>query len=167
MLRCRPSRANVQSPAQRAFRARRYAPRPYELVVLSDHGQTQGATFKCAATFKSGNQVDYTFKLDREGKIAYLIVAFITLSEHNFLGELANVKFGKDFLCDARARFSALSAAHPDSAELAAARGGTAAGCVASAGFAGTEAAPPGALPAGAPVTSSRWTKTVFKLWSW
>jgi uncharacterized membrane protein YvlD (DUF360 family) len=25
--------------------ARRYAPRPYELVVLSDHGQTQGATF--------------------------------------------------------------------------------------------------------------------------
>jgi len=27
-------------------RARRYAPRPYEIVVLSDHGQTQGATFK-------------------------------------------------------------------------------------------------------------------------
>ncbi|HYI20437.1 MAG TPA: phage holin family protein, partial [Solirubrobacteraceae bacterium] len=27
-------------------RGRRYAPRPYELVVLSDHGQTQGATFK-------------------------------------------------------------------------------------------------------------------------
>jgi hypothetical protein len=26
--------------------ARRYAARPYELVVLSDHGQTQGATFK-------------------------------------------------------------------------------------------------------------------------
>ena len=26
--------------------ARRYAPRPYELVVLSDHGQTQGATFR-------------------------------------------------------------------------------------------------------------------------
>src|SRR5688500_18185029 len=25
---------------------RRYAPRPYEIVVLSDHGQTQGATFK-------------------------------------------------------------------------------------------------------------------------
>src|SRR4029079_15846988 len=30
----------------RLERARRYAPRPYELVVLSDHGQTQGATFK-------------------------------------------------------------------------------------------------------------------------
>ena len=27
-------------------RARRYSPRPYEIVVLSDHGQTQGATFK-------------------------------------------------------------------------------------------------------------------------
>ena len=27
-------------------RAGRYAPRPYEIVVLSDHGQTQGATFK-------------------------------------------------------------------------------------------------------------------------
>ena len=27
-------------------RARRYAPRPYEIVVLSDHGQTQGATFR-------------------------------------------------------------------------------------------------------------------------
>jgi uncharacterized membrane protein YvlD (DUF360 family) len=30
----------------RIDRARRYAPRPYNLVVLSDHGQTQGATFK-------------------------------------------------------------------------------------------------------------------------
>jgi uncharacterized membrane protein YvlD (DUF360 family) len=29
----------------RIAHARRYAPRPYELVVLSDHGQTQGATF--------------------------------------------------------------------------------------------------------------------------
>jgi hypothetical protein len=30
----------------RIDRARRYTPRPYEVVVLSDHGQTQGATFK-------------------------------------------------------------------------------------------------------------------------
>jgi hypothetical protein len=30
----------------RVAAARRYAPRPYEIVVLSDHGQTQGATFK-------------------------------------------------------------------------------------------------------------------------
>ncbi len=31
---------------RRIERARRYAPRPYQLVVLSDHGQTQGATFR-------------------------------------------------------------------------------------------------------------------------
>jgi uncharacterized membrane protein YvlD (DUF360 family) len=30
----------------RIEKARRYAARPYEIVVLSDHGQTQGATFK-------------------------------------------------------------------------------------------------------------------------
>jgi hypothetical protein len=30
----------------RIDQARAYAPRPYEIVVLSDHGQTQGATFK-------------------------------------------------------------------------------------------------------------------------
>jgi uncharacterized membrane protein YvlD (DUF360 family) len=30
----------------RIARARKYAPRPYRVVVLSDHGQTQGATFK-------------------------------------------------------------------------------------------------------------------------
>ncbi len=30
----------------RIAKARQYAPRPYEIVVLSDHGQTQGATFK-------------------------------------------------------------------------------------------------------------------------
>ncbi len=30
----------------RIAQARRFAPRPYEIIVLSDHGQTQGATFK-------------------------------------------------------------------------------------------------------------------------
>src|SRR5450755_642591 len=30
----------------RIERARRFAPRPYKIVVLSDHGQTQGKTFK-------------------------------------------------------------------------------------------------------------------------
>ena len=30
---------------KRIEHARQYAPRPYEIVVLSDHGQTQGATF--------------------------------------------------------------------------------------------------------------------------
>src|SRR5262249_60566974 len=39
----------LRKPAQqfaRIDRARPYAARPYEIVVLSDHGQTQGATFK-------------------------------------------------------------------------------------------------------------------------
>ncbi len=36
----------LDSQFGRIDRARRYAPRPYEIVVLSDHGQTQGATFK-------------------------------------------------------------------------------------------------------------------------
>jgi uncharacterized membrane protein YvlD (DUF360 family) len=35
----------------RIDRARRYAARPYEIVVLSDHGQTQGATFKQRSGF--------------------------------------------------------------------------------------------------------------------
>jgi Type I phosphodiesterase / nucleotide pyrophosphatase len=36
----------VDKQIGRIARACRYAPRPYEIVVLSDHGQTQGATFK-------------------------------------------------------------------------------------------------------------------------
>jgi uncharacterized membrane protein YvlD (DUF360 family) len=36
----------VDQQFARIDRARRHAPRPYEIVVLSDHGQTQGATFK-------------------------------------------------------------------------------------------------------------------------
>src|SRR4051812_37686800 len=36
----------VDQQFARVDRARRYAPRPYEIVVLADHGQTQGATFK-------------------------------------------------------------------------------------------------------------------------
>ena len=39
----------------RIERARPYAPRPYEIVVLSDHGQTQGATFKQ----RNGYGLDY------------------------------------------------------------------------------------------------------------
>ena len=38
--------AQARPAVRRIERARRYAPRPYEIVVLSDHGQTQGATFK-------------------------------------------------------------------------------------------------------------------------
>ena len=36
----------VDKQIGRIARAARYAPRPYEIVVLSDHGQTQGATFR-------------------------------------------------------------------------------------------------------------------------
>jgi hypothetical protein len=43
----------------RINRARRFAPRPYKLVVLSDHGQTQGATFK------QRNGYDLTELVDR------------------------------------------------------------------------------------------------------
>jgi len=42
----------------RIDRARRYAARPYELVVLSDHGQTQGATFKQRNGFGLGDLVE-------------------------------------------------------------------------------------------------------------
>jgi uncharacterized membrane protein YvlD (DUF360 family) len=38
-------------------RARRYAPRPYSLVVLSDHGQTQGATFLQRTGYSLGDLV--------------------------------------------------------------------------------------------------------------
>ena len=41
----------------RIARACRYAPRPYELVVLSDHGQTQGATFKQRNGYSLGDLV--------------------------------------------------------------------------------------------------------------
>jgi len=42
----------------RIVRARRFAPRPYELVVLSDHGQTQGATFKQRNGYTLGELVE-------------------------------------------------------------------------------------------------------------
>jgi hypothetical protein len=42
----------------RINRARRYAPRPYKLVVLSDHGQTQGATFKQRNGYDLGQLVE-------------------------------------------------------------------------------------------------------------
>jgi uncharacterized membrane protein YvlD (DUF360 family) len=42
----------------RIERARRYAPRPYEIVVLSDHGQTQGATFAQRNGYTLGDLVD-------------------------------------------------------------------------------------------------------------
>jgi uncharacterized membrane protein YvlD (DUF360 family) len=42
----------------RIDRARPYAPRPYEIVVLSDHGQTQGATFKQRNSYSLADLVE-------------------------------------------------------------------------------------------------------------
>jgi uncharacterized membrane protein YvlD (DUF360 family) len=47
-------------------RARRYAPRPYEIVVLSDHGQTQGATFKQ----RNGYGLDELVERSLTGRVA-------------------------------------------------------------------------------------------------
>jgi len=46
----------------RIDRARRYAPRPYEIVVLSDHGQTQGATFLQRNGYSLADLVDRTLE---------------------------------------------------------------------------------------------------------
>jgi uncharacterized membrane protein YvlD (DUF360 family) len=53
----------------RIARARRYAPRPYELVVLSDHGQTQGATFKQRNGYDLNDLVERSIS---RGKVARL-----------------------------------------------------------------------------------------------
>jgi len=49
--------------------ARRYAPRPYQLVVLSDHGQTQGATFKQRNGYGLDELVERSL---RKGRVADL-----------------------------------------------------------------------------------------------
>ena len=51
----------------RIERARRFAPRPYEIVVLSDHGQTQGATFKQRNGYDLAG-VRRAFDRDRQGR---------------------------------------------------------------------------------------------------
>jgi len=48
--------------------ARRYAARPYEIVVLSDHGQTQGATFKQRNGYGLDDLVERS--LSRSGAVA-------------------------------------------------------------------------------------------------
>ena len=50
----------------RIDRARPYAPRPYEIVVLSDHGQTQGATFKQ----RNGYGLDELVERSLAGRVA-------------------------------------------------------------------------------------------------
>jgi uncharacterized membrane protein YvlD (DUF360 family) len=51
----------------RIERARPYAPRPYEIVVLSDHGQTQGATFKQRNGYGLDDLVERSL---RDGEVA-------------------------------------------------------------------------------------------------
>jgi uncharacterized membrane protein YvlD (DUF360 family) len=54
----------------RINRARRYAPRPYKLVVLSDHGQTQGATFKQRNGYDLGQLVERSIERGTMARIA-------------------------------------------------------------------------------------------------
>ncbi|MGZ4249628.1 MAG: phage holin family protein [Solirubrobacteraceae bacterium] len=54
----------------RINRARRYAPRPYKLVVLSDHGQTQGATFKQHNGYDLGELVERSIERGTMAHIA-------------------------------------------------------------------------------------------------
>ena len=49
--------------------ARRYAPRPYEIVVLSDHGQTQGATFKQRNGYGLDELVERSLDRERRGRV--------------------------------------------------------------------------------------------------
>jgi hypothetical protein len=54
----------------RIDRARRYAPRPYKLVVLSDHGQTQGATFKQRNGYDLSELVERSLSGGRVAQVA-------------------------------------------------------------------------------------------------
>jgi uncharacterized membrane protein YvlD (DUF360 family) len=54
----------------RIERGLRYAARPYELVVLSDHGQTQGATFKQRNGFGLGDLVERSLAQGRVTEVA-------------------------------------------------------------------------------------------------
>jgi len=54
----------------RIERARRYAPRPYEIVVLSDHGQTQGATFKQRNGYGLDELVERSLEATRVAQVA-------------------------------------------------------------------------------------------------
>jgi uncharacterized membrane protein YvlD (DUF360 family) len=54
----------------RIERARTYAARPYELVVLSDHGQTQGATFKQRNGFGLDRLVERSLERAQVAEIA-------------------------------------------------------------------------------------------------
>jgi hypothetical protein len=54
----------------RIERARAYAARPYQIVVLSDHGQTQGATFKQRNGYGLEDLVERSLERGKVGAIA-------------------------------------------------------------------------------------------------
>ena len=54
----------------RIERARRFAARPYEIVVLSDHGQTQGATFKQRNGIGLGDLVEQSLETGNVTEVA-------------------------------------------------------------------------------------------------
>jgi uncharacterized membrane protein YvlD (DUF360 family) len=54
----------------RIARARKYAPRPYRVVVLSDHGQTQGATFKQRNGFSLADLVNESLESGTAADVA-------------------------------------------------------------------------------------------------
>jgi Type I phosphodiesterase / nucleotide pyrophosphatase len=54
----------------RIARARKYAPRPYRVVVLSDHGQTQGATFKQRNGFSLADLVNRSLESGAAADVA-------------------------------------------------------------------------------------------------
>jgi uncharacterized membrane protein YvlD (DUF360 family) len=54
----------------RVDRARRYAPRPYEIVVLSDHGQTQGTTFKQRHSYGLDDLVERSLSAGKVTEVA-------------------------------------------------------------------------------------------------
>jgi len=55
---------------RRIDRARAYAARPYEIVVLSDHGQTQGATFKQRNGYGLDDLVERSLESGRVATVA-------------------------------------------------------------------------------------------------
>jgi uncharacterized membrane protein YvlD (DUF360 family) len=54
----------------RIARARKFAPRPYRVVVLSDHGQTQGATFKQRNGFSLADLVNRSLETGAVADVA-------------------------------------------------------------------------------------------------
>jgi uncharacterized membrane protein YvlD (DUF360 family) len=91
----------------RIDRARRYAPRPYEIVVLSDHGQTQGATFKQRNGYSLedlvGRSLDAATVTGIEGGDEQSTMAGLALGEATGTAGKADEKRGKTNVADRQA----------------------------------------------------------------